>query len=265
VSKFPLFLGPCVLENLELAKTVAGFIKENVDSSYFDLHFKGSFDKANRSSIDSYRGPGIEEGLRILEQVSKEFELKTITDYHHPDQAEIVAKVVDVLQVPAFLSRQTDMIVSGAKACKKNNSKLKIKKGQFLSPEDTLNIVDKATSIIDPEMVFLTERGTSFGYNALIVDMTSFEIMKSYGVRVIHDATHCLQRPGGLGKSTGGRREFLMPLAKAAIAAGADGLFLEVHPTPNKALSDSTTQLELEKLPNVLEKLMTLKKCVDSL
>ncbi len=265
MSKFPVFLGPCVLESLELAKTVAGFLKENINEHDFDLHFKGSFDKANRSSIDSYRGPGIDEGLKILEQISKEFELKTITDYHHPDQAETVSEVVDVLQVPAFLSRQTDMVVAGAKACKINNSKLKVKKGQFLSPEDTKNIVEKVTTILAPDQMFLTERGTSFGYNSLVVDMTSFEIMKSFGVQVIHDATHCLQRPGGLGKSTGGRREFLMPLAKAAIAAGADGLFLEVHPNPSKALSDSTTQLELERLPEVIEKLLTLKKCVDNL
>ncbi len=265
MSKFPVFLGPCVLESLELAKTVAEFLKENVDNNQYDLHFKGSFDKANRSSIDSYRGPGLDEGLKILEYIAKEFELKTITDYHHPDQALAVSEVVDVLQVPAFLSRQTDMVVEGAKACKKNNSKLKVKKGQFLSPEDTKNIVEKVTTIIPANQMYLTERGTSFGYNSLVVDMTSFAIMKSYGVEVIHDATHCLQRPGGLGKSTGGRREFLMPLAKAAIAAGADGLFLEVHPNPSKALSDSTTQLELSKLPNVLNKLMTLKKCVDNL
>ncbi len=263
MPKIPVFIGPCCLESLDLARKVAEHLKNNLNHDKVDFYFKGSFDKANRSSIDSYRGPGIEEGLKILETIKKEFEVETITDFHLPNQALVVSEVVDALQIPAFLCRQTDLIVAGAKASKENNCILKIKKGQFLSPNDTKNIVEKASNFLEKDKIFLTERGTSFGYNNLIVDMTSFQTMKSFGVRTIHDSTHCTQRPGALGKSTGGAREFVIPLAKSAIAAGADGIFMEAHPDPSNALSDATTQMPLEKVPHLIHELVSLKEFLD--
>jgi 2-dehydro-3-deoxyphosphooctonate aldolase (KDO 8-P synthase) len=259
-----LFIGPCVIENEKLAMDVCERVLKDLESfkDKLNISFKGSFDKANRSSIDSYRGLGIDEGLRILEKVSKEFGVPTITDYHSPSQADQVASVVGTIQVPAFLCRQTDMIVEGAKACAKYGKQLKVKKGQFLAPSDTKNIVDKAASFLDKDKILLTERGTSFGYNNLVVDMASFEIMKSFGVRTIHDATHCVQKPGGLGKSTGGKREQIFTLAKAAIAAGADGIFMEAHPNPEKALSDATSQLPLEQVKPIIEKLLEIREVI---
>lgn len=265
MKKFDLFIGPCVLESYDLAMTVADRIKNDLDfcADEINLTFKGSFDKANRSSIDSYRGPGIDEGLKILERIKKEFDLPLITDFHTAQQADIVASVVDTLQVPAFLCRQTDIVHAGAVACAKHNSQLKIKKGQFLAPEDTKNIIDKVTPYLSLDKVLLTERGTSFGYNNLVVDMASFQIMKSFGVRTIHDATHCVQRPGGLGKSTGGKREQIFTLAKAAVAAGADGVFMEAHPNPEKALSDATSQLPMEKIKPLVKMLLEIRKVVN--
>lgn len=265
MSKMDLFIGPCVLENEQLAMTVCETVLKDLEeySDLLDISFKGSFDKANRSSIDSYRGPGIDEGLRILEKISKQFNIKTITDYHSPAQADLVASVVDTIQVPAFLCRQTDMIIEGAKACKRYGAQLKIKKGQFLAPSDTLNIVQKAENFIDKDKILLTERGTSFGYNELVVDMGSFQIMKGFGVRTIHDATHCVQMPGGLGKSTGGKRELIPALAKAAIAAGADGIFMEAHPDPAKALSDATSQLPLTDVKKLISKLLEIREIVN--
>lgn len=264
MSKMDLFIGPCVLESEQLAMTVAETVLKELEefSDKLDISFKGSFDKANRSSIDSYRGPGIDEGLRILEKISKEFNVKTITDFHYPEQADLVASVVDTLQVPAFLCRQTDMIVAGAEACKRYGTQLKVKKGQFLAPEDTKNIVDKAEKFISKDKILLTERGTSFGYNNLIVDMASFQIMKSFGVRTIHDATHSVQRPGGLGKTTGGKREQIAVLAKAALAAGADGIFMEAHPNPEKALSDASSQLPLTEIKRLVGQLLEIREVV---
>ncbi len=263
-EKFELFIGPCVLESEQLAVDIAGFIKEQLTpwQDKINLYFKGSFDKANRSSIDSYRGPGMEKGLQILERIKKEFALPVITDFHLPEQAEVVASVVDVLQVPAFLCRQTDMIVAGAEACKKHSAILKIKKGQFLAPSDCKNLVEKAATILPKEQIYLTERGTSFGYNNLIVDMASFQIMQSFGVKAIHDATHCVQQPGGLGKITGGKREQILVLAKAAVAAGCDGIFMECHPHPEKALSDSTTSLPLTEIPKIVAELLKIYEVV---
>jgi 2-dehydro-3-deoxyphosphooctonate aldolase (KDO 8-P synthase) len=262
--KTEIFIGPCVLESEELAMTVAASLKETIKpfEDQIDFYFKGSFDKANRSSIDSYRGPGIEEGLRILEKIKNEFGFKLITDYHFPDQADQVASVVDVLQVPAFLCRQTDMIVAGATAAKKHDCLLKIKKGQFLAPEDTKNLVDKAATIMSKEAIRLTERGTSFGYNNLVVDMASFEIMKSFGVKTVHDCTHSVQRPGGLGKTTGGKREQIFTLTRAAAAAGADGFFMEAHPDPTNALSDATSQLPLDQIGSLIETILKIKKAI---
>ena len=265
MKKIDFFIGPCVLENEKLAFDVAERLMKDLEpfKDTINLHFKGSFDKANRSSLDSYRGPGIDEGLRILEKIKTTYNLSTITDYHNPEQAEIVASVVDVLQVPAFLCRQTDMIIAGAQACKKYGGSLKIKKGQFLAPADTKNIVDKAANFLSLDKIYLTERGTSFGYNNLIVDMASFQIMKSFGVKTVHDATHCVQMPGGLGKSTGGKREQIFTLAKAAAAAGADGFFMEAHPNPEKALSDATSQLPVEKIKELVEQIIAIKEVVD--
>jgi len=263
-KKLDLFIGPCVLESEELAWEIAVYLKEHLAqfSEKINLHFKGSFDKANRTSIDSYRGPGIVEGLRILKKIKSELQLATITDFHLPEQADQVAAVVDVLQIPAFLCRQTDLIIAGAQACKKYQKKLKIKKGQFLSPNDCGNIVEKAAHFLPKSAIYLTERGTCFGYNNLVVDMASFQIMQSFGVKAIHDATHCVQKPGGDGKVTGGKREQVEVLAKAAIAAGADGVFIECHPTPELALSDKTTCLALDEIPKLVEKLLKIYEVV---
>ncbi|MAX66241.1 MAG: 3-deoxy-8-phosphooctulonate synthase [Halobacteriovoraceae bacterium] len=259
-----IFIGPCVLESEKLALEVADFLVKELEpyKDKIQLNFKGSFDKANRSSIDSYRGPGIDAGLKILERVKKDYGLPTLTDFHSPEQADLVASVVDTLQVPAFLCRQTDIIVEGAKACKRYGGRLKVKKGQFLAPADTKNIVEKAANFISLENILLTERGTSFGYNNLIVDMASFQIMKSFGVKTIHDATHCVQMPGGLGKSTGGKRDQIFTLAKAAAAAGADGFFMEAHPDPEKALSDATSQLPLERVKELIDIILKIKEVV---
>ncbi|MBL7666235.1 MAG: 3-deoxy-8-phosphooctulonate synthase [Bacteriovoracaceae bacterium] len=264
--KMDFFIGPCVLENEALAMKVAETLVKDLEHLKNDIQltFKGSFDKANRSSINSYRGPGLEEGLKILQKVKSTFKIPVITDFHHVDQAMAVAEVCDTLQIPAFLCRQTDLIIAGGEACKKFKRQLKVKKGQFLSPEETKNIVEKAENFIPKSQILLTERGTTFGYNNLVVDMASFQIMKSFGVRTIHDATHCVQRPGGLGTSTGGKREQIEVLARAAVAAGADGIFMEAHPDPDKAKSDPTTQMPLPKVRALVEKLLEIKRVVNA-
>ncbi|MCB9062799.1 MAG: 3-deoxy-8-phosphooctulonate synthase [Halobacteriovoraceae bacterium] len=263
-DKLEFFSGPCVLESELIVDTIASKLKEDLDEFKDEIvfTFKGSFDKANRTSVNSYRGPGIEKGLKLLENVKSKYGLPTITDFHLPSQAEEIASVVDVLQVPAFLCRQTDMIIAGAQAAKKYGRRLKIKKGQFLSPEETENIVTKANSFLDKDKILLTERGTSFGYNNLVVDMASFQIMKSFGVKTIHDATHCVQRPGCLGQATGGKREQIFVLAKAAIAAGADGIFMETHPRPDEALSDASTSLPLDSVKGMISTLLKIYKIV---
>lgn len=264
-SKIPFFIGPCMLESLALCLKIADTLVHDLKEfeSDIQLFFKGSFDKANRTSIDSYRGPGLELGLEILSEVKRATGLPVLTDYHLPDQAEVIAGVVDVLQVPAFLCRQTDMIVAGAQACKKFNRSLKMKKGQFLSPMECENMVQKAASFLPKERIYLTERGNSFGYQNLVVDMANFQVMKSFGVRVIFDATHSAQRPGALGKSTGGKRDTIPFLARAAMAAGADGIFMETHPEPNKALSDAATQIPLDQMKIFIRELIQLKQVVD--
>jgi 2-dehydro-3-deoxyphosphooctonate aldolase (KDO 8-P synthase) len=262
--KLDLFIGSCVLESEELSMAIADRLIKDLKpfEDKITLTYKGSFDKANRTSINSYRGPGIDEGMRILQKIKETFGLPVLTDYHEASQAMKLATVVDVLQVPAFLCRQTDMIAAGAEACKKYNRILKVKKGQFLSPEETKNIVDKATTFLPKSQILLTERGTSFGYNNLIVDMASFQIMKSFGVKTVHDATHCVQRPGGLGNATGGKREQILVLARAAIAAGADGIFMETHPDPDKALSDPATSLPLDQIKGIVEQLLRIYEVV---
>jgi 2-dehydro-3-deoxyphosphooctonate aldolase (KDO 8-P synthase) len=263
-KKLELFIGPCVLESESLAMEIAVRLKEDLApfSSRIKLTFKGSFDKANRTSYKSYRGPGLHKGLAILQKVGNSTGMPTLTDFHGPEQAAEIASVVNVLQVPAFLCRQTDMIYHGAAACQKYGRELKIKKGQFLSPEETKNIVEKACEALSIERILLTERGTTFGYNNLVVDMASFQIMKSFGVRAIHDATHCVQRPGGLGNATGGKREQVRVLARAAVAAGADGVFIECHPNPDKALSDSSTALPLADIKGMVEELLKIYEVV---
>jgi 2-dehydro-3-deoxyphosphooctonate aldolase (KDO 8-P synthase) len=265
MKKMDFYIGPCVIESQDLAKQIAETLLKDLEpfKNEINLHFKGSYDKANRSSFTSYRGPGLDEGLKILGMINKQYGLPTLTDFHTPEQAISVAEVVSVLQVPAFLCRQTDMIFAGAEACKKYDRELKVKKGQFLSPEETKNIVDKASHFLPKEKILLTERGSSFGYNNLVVDMASFQIMKSYGVRAIHDATHCVQRPGGLGTATGGKREQILVLAKAAVAAGADGIFMECHPNPEKALSDAATALPLSSVKSIVEKLLKIRRAVE--
>ena len=263
-NKLDFFIGPCVLESETLALTIAEHLVKELApfKDKITLTFKGSFDKANRTSIHSYRGPGIDEGMRILEKVKTTFGLPVLTDFHEASQAVKLASVVDVLQVPAFLCRQTDIIAAGAAACAEFKRILKIKKGQFLSPLETKNIVDKASTFLPKEQILLTERGSSFGYNNLVVDMASFQIMKSFGVKTVHDATHCVQCPGGLGSATGGKREQILVLAKAAVAAGADGIFMETHPFPEKALSDSATSLPLDQIKGIVEQLLRIYEVV---
>ena len=251
-----IIAGPCVIEDeesvysiaRELCKT-ASMLKEHD----IDFIFKASFDKANRSSINSYRGVTIEEGVDIFSNIQK-MGLKTTTDIHEPWQAEIIADSVDVIQIPAFLSRQTDLLKAAAKTGKPVN----VKKGQFMAPEDMNNVIVKLKHF-GCSQLYLTERGTFFGYGRLVNDMTSIIKMKKTGFPVIFDATHSVQEPGGLGETSGGNREFVEPLAKAALAVGADGLFFEVHPDPDNALSDAPNTLDLNEFNNVLKRLLSLK------
>lgn len=264
-EKMDLFIGPCVIESEDFAFETAEMILDELKEfeSSLNIFYKSSFDKANRSSSSSFRGPGIEKGIEIFKKIKEKHNVKIITDFHQPEQASILSSVVDCLQVPAFLCRQSDMIFAGAKACSENNIILKVKKGQFLSPFETKNIVEKAIEYLPKEKIYLTERGTSFGYSSLVVDMSSFSIMKSFGVKTIHDATHCVQMPGALGKSTGGKREFMLPIAQAALSAGADGVFMEAHPNPSKALSDSTTQIPIKNIKGIIKRLLAFKELTD--
>jgi len=272
-----LIAGPCVLEDEGLVMEIAQELKAQLAGLPVQLFFKASFDKANRTSISGFRGPGMETGLKLLEQVKSKTGLPILTDFHTPEQAEPVAEVVDFLQVPAFLCRQTDMIVAAAKAALKHDRRLNIKKGQFLAPWDAHNIVEKVRAVemkmkggpkkdthSDADWFYLTERGTSFGYNTLVVDMISFQCMKNYGVPVIYDATHSIQTPGGGagGKSTGGKREYLESLARAAMAAGADGLFMECHPRPEVAKSDGPNAFYLEHVGAFIRQLLEIRSVV---
>lgn len=251
LNKFPFFItGPCVIESEELNLKVAYYVKDVASKLNITVIYKSSFDKANRTSINSYRGMGIKEGLRILNKIKKETGLPILTDIHEPWQAEEVAEVVDVIQIPAFLSRQTDLLVAAGKT----NLPINIKKGQFLSAEDMKYQLDKVLSTGNNK-VALTERGTFFGYNNLVVDFRSIEIMKSFGVPVVYDATHSVQIPGGGKGKSSGRREFILPLSKAAAAVGADGFFFEIHPDPENALSDGPNSLFMEDFENVVKKL----------
>jgi len=254
---FRLIAGPCVIENEEMVLEVAKEVKNITDELGIEYVFKASFDKANRTSIYSYRGPGMEEGLRILEKVKDTYGLKVVTDIHEPYQAEPVSKVADILQIPAFLCRQTDLLVAAAKTGKEIN----VKKAQFLAPWDMKNVVNKIEECGNRN-INLTERGTTFGYNNLVVDMTAIIEMKKFGYPVIFDATHSVQKPGGKGDATGGNREYVEYLAKAAIAVGADGVFLEVHPDPDNAKSDGPNMVPLKDLRSLLIKLVDIYNAV---
>ncbi len=246
----PLFVmaGPCVIESKTCCLDIANRLLEIGARSDVGIIFKASFDKANRSSVSSFRGPGLEEGLEILAAVRRQTNLPVMTDVHEPGQAGVVSEVVDCLQVPAFLCRQTDLLC----ACGRTGRPVNIKKGQFLSPAEMKNAVDKIHSC-DNRKVILTERGTFFGYNQLVNDMTAIETMKKLGCPVVFDATHSTQQPGGLGDASAGRREMAPILAKAAIAAGANGLFIEVHPEPEKAKSDAASIMPIDWLEDLLK------------
>ena len=254
-SKEKIFFiaGPCVLESLDLALKVGEKLAQIADKLKVLLIFKSSFDKANRSSLASFRGPGLEQGLRWLEQVKARTGLPVLTDYHLPEQAKMVAEVVDVLQVPAFLSRQTDLLLAGAKTGKIIN----VKKAQFMAPWDMQNVVEKITQCGNNQ-IWLTERGTCFGYNNLVVDMRSLAIMSKLGFPVIFDATHSVQLPGGKGSCSGGQPEFVPVLSQAAAGAGVDGVFLEVHPDPKQALCDGPNSWPLDKVFPLMKKLIKI-------
>ena len=250
-----LIAGPCVIESEAHARSMAERIAAVCAELKLPYIFKSSYDKANRTSINSYRGPGVAEGLKILRRIKDNLRLPILTDVHEPAQVAAAAEVADVLQIPAFLCRQTDLLLAAGKSGRVVN----IKKGQFLSPTEMKTAVEKVASTGN-EKILLTERGTSFGYNNLVVDMRSFPIMRGFGYPVVFDATHSLQLPGGEGKQSGGQPEFIEPLARAAVAAGVDGLFLEVHDNPPAALSDASNQLPLAQLKPLLQKLLALAR-----
>ena len=257
MSKFMLIAGPCAIESEESIIEIAGTIKGIAERLDLDYFFKASFDKANRTSINSYRGPGIDEGLRILQKVKDTYDLRICTDIHEPWQAERVAEVADIIQIPAFLCRQTNLLIAAAKTGKIIN----VKKAQFLAPWDMRNVVKKLEDSGNRNLM-LCERGTSFGYNTLIVDMTGIVEMKKLGYPVVMDATHSVQKPSGNGDATGGNREYVEPLAKAAVAAGADALFFEVHPNPDKALSDGANMIRLDEFEGLLKRIIRVYDAV---
>jgi 2-dehydro-3-deoxyphosphooctonate aldolase (KDO 8-P synthase) len=271
-----LIAGPCVIEDEGLVLEVAQELKRQLAGLPVKFYFKASFDKANRTSIHGFRGPGMTAGLKILAKVKEKTGLPLLTDIHTPDQAEPVAEVCDFLQIPAFLCRQTDLVVAGAEAALKKGARLNVKKGQFLAPWDAKNIVEKVREVekgmLDAgtarkpaqDWLCITERGVAFGYNTLVVDMTSFQAIQRFGVPVIYDATHSIQQPGAGagGKSTGGKRENLEVLARAAMAAGADGLFMETHPRPSEAKSDGPNAFYLQHAGEFVRQLLAIRELV---
>lgn len=257
-EKLLLIAGPCSLESLDTCRPVADTLA-GLQQKYSELNilFKGSFDKANRTSITSERGTGLEAGLEIFKTIQSEYGFRTITDVHTPDQCDKVAQTVDALQIPAFLCRQTDLLAAAAKTgCAVN-----VKKGQFLSPHEMAFVTKKLEQSSAAE-IWQTDRGTTFGYQNLVVDMRSFSIMAKNGHPTIIDATHSVQLPGASNGTSGGQREFVPQLARAALAAGANGVFLETHPNPAKAISDAATQIPLEELPALVESLLRIWKAV---
>ena len=256
-DSFFLIAGPCVIESEEHVLRMARDLQTLTQRLKIPLVFKSSFDKANRTSLHSYRGPGMEKGLQILRRVKEETGLPILTDIHEPWQAGPVAKVCDVLQIPAFLSRQTDLLVAAGRT----GAVVNIKKGQFISPQEAGHAIEKVRSTGN-DRILVTERGTSFGYNNLVVDMRSLPILRGFGVSVVLDVTHSLQLPGGAGQASGGQPQFIEPLARAGVGAGVDGLFLEVHDDPSVALSDGSNVLPLSEMERLLERLLALDRVV---
>jgi len=256
----PLLLigGPCALESEDIARRVAGTMQEICSRLGLTYVFKASFDKANRTSLDSYRGPGLEEGLRILEKIREELQVPVLSDIHDLSQIEPAAEVLDILQIPAFLCRQTDLLVAASRTGKPIN----LKKGQFVSPWDMKNAVDKIRAGGNSQ-VMLVERGSSFGYNNLVVDMRSLPVMRTYDCPVIFDATHSVQLPGGAGGASGGQREFIAPLTRAATAVGIDGLFMEIHPNPEQALCDGPNSMQLDQVEILLKTVTRIRSAVE--
>jgi 2-dehydro-3-deoxyphosphooctonate aldolase (KDO 8-P synthase) len=254
---FLLIAGPCVLESEELAREVAAVLKEIAARLSISFVFKSSFDKANRTSLDSYRGPGMAEGLDILAGIRQDFNVPVISDIHETQQVEAASAVLDVLQIPAFLCRQTDLLVAAARSRKAIN----LKKGQFVAPWDMANAVNKIRASGNKNLM-LCERGFVLGYNNLVVDMRALPVMRSLGCPVIFDATHSVQLPGGAGTSSGGQREFIRPLTRAAVAAGLDGIFMEVHPRPENALCDGPNSMPLDSVESFLKTLLKIHAVV---
>ena len=249
--------GPCVIETHESCLKLADKLKTIFQAKKLPFIFKASYDKANRTSVNSYRGPGVKEGIKILADIKKRLDLSILSDVHSEEEIPIVSETLDIIQIPAFLCRQTDLILAAAKTGKPIN----IKKGQFLAPWDMKAVTEKVRSTGN-EQILLTERGTCFGYNNLVSDMRSLVIMRELGYPVIYDATHSVQLPGGQGSVSGGERNMVVPLARAAVATGCDGLFLEVHENPEKALSDAATMLSIEALPNLLDQVLEVHRVV---
>jgi len=249
---FFLIAGPCVIESETMVQDVAGRLKSLCDGLHIPFVFKASYDKANRSSHASFRGPGVERGLEILSRVRTEFGCPVLTDVHSPEEVALAKDAVDILQTPALLCRQTDLIQAAAASGRFVN----IKKGQFLAPGEMANVVDKATAAGGRDRVMVCERGTMFGYHNLVVDMRALEIMRASGCPVVFDATHSVQQPGGQGDRSGGQREFVPVLARAAVAAGVAGIFMETHPDPDKALSDGPNAWPLDEMERLLETLV---------
>ncbi len=274
-SPLILIAGPCVIESRSFAIDVAKELKSQLSGLPIEFYFKASYDKANRSSGKSFRGPGMLEGLKVLGDIRESLKVPTLTDFHETADAEAVSEVVDVLQVPAFLCRQTDLVLKAAEVCLKMNRKLNIKKGQFLAPWDAKNIVTKVQSVLQEgsstralsDFLWMTERGVSFGYNRLVVDMISFQILKGLGARAIYDATHSIQLPGAApgGEATGGERKYLETLSRAAVAAGAEGVFMEVHPDPASAKSDGPNAFPLHRVRGFVEQLVRIYQLAGSL
>lgn len=254
-----LIAGPCVIESRDHSLFMAAELKRITAERQIQFVFKASYDKANRTSIKSFRGPGPAEGLSILADIRRQVGVPVLSDIHEPSQAEPAGEVLDIIQIPAFLSRQTDLILAAARTGKIVN----VKKGQFLAPWEMKNVVDKMREAGNERCV-LTERGSSFGYNNLVVDFRSFPIMQDFGVPVVFDVTHSLQLPGGQGQSSGGQPQYIPHFARAGVAAGVDGLFMEVHDNPAKALSDGPNALKLDLLPELLSQLMAIRKTLQS-
>ena len=254
---FVLLAGPCVIESEDFTLRAAESVAEIAKACDVPVIFKSSFDKANRTSVDGFRGPGLDEGLRILQRVKDEVGVPVVTDVHMPEQANVVAEVADILQTPAFLCRQTDFIQAVAATGKVIN----IKKGQFLAPWDMQHVLDKARAVGN-DNIMLCERGASFGYNNLVSDMRSLLVMREFAAPVVFDATHSVQQPGGLGGATGGNREYVPGLSRAAMATGVAALFMEVHPNPDKALSDGPNSLPMSELSGLLKQLKAIDQLV---